>query len=387
MDTKTGAKPPAAPPDARPGDPRAEGPSALSDPAAGAGPGGKSLVGLAEELEHTMHGLTEYVATAVPSAGRDELERHLEDLRRICASVRGVALLLDSLLAEGIAEQRDAFRAIVGGLGETMRETADARRATLERMKGEMRELDAIGTLDPPEAVATRLQDVLVSVREVAGEVDRHARVVAAEADSAERQLTGLERQLNEANERTLRDKLTGIGSRRALELALGYAASGGSAAAPWCFLLIDIDRFRATNEAHGRFVGDALLCTLALLIAEALPAAREKHAVGRYGGEEFGILMRRTTLQHAAALAEEIRERIASSKWTVRGDTDIVLHATVSIGITQYQPGDTAAAVVGRATAALRRAKAEGRNRVALEHGGPEIALAARRAALRGRL
>ena len=87
MDTRTVAKPPVALPDAGPGDPRPEAPSALSDPVASAGPGGKSLVGLAEELEHTTRGLSACVATAVQSDGREELERHLEDLRGICASV------------------------------------------------------------------------------------------------------------------------------------------------------------------------------------------------------------------------------------------------------------------------------------------------------------
>jgi diguanylate cyclase (GGDEF)-like protein len=125
-------------------------------------------------------------------------------------------------------------------------------------------------------------------------------------------------------------------------------------------FLMLDIDHFKRFNDEYGHLVGDQVLKQAA---AELKKSVRELDIVGRYGGEEFGILLVETGASEAHQAAERLRRAIAEKAYLAYEEP---LRVTVSIGVATFSEKlDTVSRLVDAADGALYRAKREGRNRV----------------------
>jgi diguanylate cyclase len=126
--------------------------------------------------------------------------------------------------------------------------------------------------------------------------------------------------------------------------------------AQPASVLMLDLDHFKAVNDKHGHPAGDEVLRGVAEVLSEAL---RLHDVPGRYGGEEFGVLLPGSDASSAEAIAERIRKKIEWASFA--GD----LKVTASIGCATIEASDLfAASWVARADRALYAAKAAGRNR-----------------------
>ena len=162
-----------------------------------------------------------------------------------------------------------------------------------------------------------------------------------------------------------LRDGLTGLANRRCFDDTLQAewlrAQRQGS---PLSLLMVDVDHFKAYNDAHGHLGGDACLKRIASAIASEM---RANDLVARYGGEEFAVILPNQTLTGAASVAERIRCRIA--RLQIPSGVSCAQQVTVSIGAatTGAAPDSNASALIGIADAALYRAKHLGRNRISL--------------------
>lgn len=152
------------------------------------------------------------------------------------------------------------------------------------------------------------------------------------------------------------RDPLTSILNRRAIEDKLQEELSRGDRTGwPVCALLIDVDFFKSVNDTHGHAAGDHAL----KLVAETLTASlRPFDHLGRFGGDEFLLILPELTLPDASARAESFRVALA------RTDAP-----TLSIGIAESDPGESAPALLARADAALYSAKHAGRDCIRLHH------------------
>ncbi len=158
-------------------------------------------------------------------------------------------------------------------------------------------------------------------------------------------------------------DPLTGLYNRAWFNPRLAAeVGSAREAMSPVSLLLFDIDRFRAVNDAHGHSAGDAILRSLAEIVAKS---TRSTDVVARYGGEEFIVMMGDTNKDQASAYAERLRETIARTPFSVPG-VDAPVQIAVSIGVSGFpEDGASAADLVKAADNALCAAKREGRNRV----------------------
>jgi diguanylate cyclase (GGDEF)-like protein len=129
--------------------------------------------------------------------------------------------------------------------------------------------------------------------------------------------------------------------------------------------LMVDVDNFKTVNDAHGHAGGDAALRHLADLLREAL---RQSDIAGRFGGEEFTVLLPETDLAGAGLLAERLRQRIAEAHLSFNGQ---VINFTVSIGVAPVVIGVAPGGLppieqaLNRADQALYHAKRAGRNQV----------------------
>ncbi|MGB6100375.1 MAG: GGDEF domain-containing protein [Comamonas sp.] len=157
-------------------------------------------------------------------------------------------------------------------------------------------------------------------------------------------------------------DMLTGIANRRLLQQTLRRDTERAMREhAPYAVLMVDIDHFKSVNDTHGHLAGDTVLRHVAHLLQARV---RGQDMVGRWGGEEFLVLLPATTLEGARQLAEAVRASICDTPSHYNG---IPLPVTVSIGICAeaLQPGDRARLLVEAADKALYAAKQGGRNRV----------------------
>lgn len=173
---------------------------------------------------------------------------------------------------------------------------------------------------------------------------------------------------LNEANEKLRNlseiDPLTGIANRRKILAELDARLPRMHADGALAVLVIDVDNFKAINDRHGHVAGDDALRVLSERMQSMLRAG---DAIGRMGGEEFLIILDRARPVIADAIAERIRAAIARQSFEVHGN--VALNITVSIGVANWYPGDSAKDLYARADGALYEAKSAGRNCAITSH------------------
>ncbi|MDR3103736.1 MAG: sensor domain-containing diguanylate cyclase [Yokenella regensburgei] len=153
------------------------------------------------------------------------------------------------------------------------------------------------------------------------------------------------------------RDPLTGLLNRRQFYTFTEQSAfSQLPVSEDYSLLLIDTDNFKLVNDVYGHLTGDEVLVQLARTLESC---CRKEDYVFRWGGEEFVMLLPRTTLDKAVTLAETIRAAVMHI-----GEHGLP-SITVSIGVTRHQPGESVDSLFRRVDAALYQAKNAGRNKV----------------------
>ena len=165
------------------------------------------------------------------------------------------------------------------------------------------------------------------------------------------------------STEPTTVDALTRIPNRRGITAnlldAMAYANRYGH---PLSVALVDLDLLRDINAGLGRKAGDKALQSVARVFTDAL---RMPDRAGRYGGEEFMVILPNTLLKNAVKIAERIRDGVESIEVAAGGRK---LPVTVSIGVAQFHKGEDLEHFLSRADKALSDAKMSGRNRVAAD-------------------
>lgn len=174
------------------------------------------------------------------------------------------------------------------------------------------------------------------------------------------------ERQLLEANERlrhmSQTDALTSIDNRRHLEERLDEMFEHARRLAePFSCVMCDLDRFKSVNDEHGHQAGDAVLKQFARILRAEV---REIDRVGRYGGEEFMLLLPGTVLDAAVTFAERVRKQVEAHTFTFEGTA---IRRTASFGVSAWPHPriNNCDGLVRAADDALYVAKETGRNRV----------------------
>jgi diguanylate cyclase (GGDEF)-like protein len=183
--------------------------------------------------------------------------------------------------------------------------------------------------------------------------------------------LTVKNRMLSEVSSR---DALTGLYNRgyvvEKLDSELNRSIRHGS---PMALLMLDIDHFKTINDTFGHGIGDEVLKSVGKLLRES---CRVYDIPGRYGGEEFCILLPETQLGNTTVVAERIRARLETAGMCF-GDAAVTVTASIGIAGFESMLADGAlspAALIDRADRALYAAKNRGRNRVEMWAGGGEI-------------
>jgi len=181
-----------------------------------------------------------------------------------------------------------------------------------------------------------------------------------AQVTSLEESLARTQQQKDRLRLAASTDSLTGLANHDAiiaeLELALSDIAQGDHTVA---VVMADLDFFKDVNDTYGHLAGDKVLVEVARRLRAAL---RGFDRVGRYGGEEFLLILHNATPSTMASVAERVRKRVTSNPIKL---PELSLDITMSMGVTMARAGERAEEAIARADAALYAAKEAGRDRV----------------------
>ncbi len=155
-------------------------------------------------------------------------------------------------------------------------------------------------------------------------------------------------------------DDLTGIGSRKHIENRIRFALDDYKVSKiEFCVLFIDIDHFKNLNDSYGHLAGDKVLRFIANTMRHNL---RATDSCGRWGGEEFLVLILDINLEDGKIVAEKIRRLVEKAKIQ---DGNRNLGVTISIGASVSHPDDTVESIIQRTDELMYKSKQNGRNRV----------------------
>jgi len=259
-------------------------------------------------------------------------------------------------LDEREAELRNIIDLLTRAMVSVDSENAAYHRKILQQ--GE--KMEQITRLDDIRKIKSALEKEVATLRDTvrSKQVGEQARI-----ESLAGQVKTLRQELSLAKEETLRDGLTGIYNRRAFDDHLQSLIERNLLQRQdFALLIMDIDDFKAVNDTYGHPVGDRVILALANTCSQMV---RSDDFLARYGGEEFVIILPGASRRNAAKKAKLICKTIHKTRYTLdqHDDSQAPLSLTVSIGVTAFTKGDTAAHVVERADQALYDAKRSGKN------------------------
>jgi diguanylate cyclase len=163
-----------------------------------------------------------------------------------------------------------------------------------------------------------------------------------------------------------LTDPLTGLANRGHFDAELADALVEAQRDDGALSLLIaDIDHFKKFNDTYGHLLGDQVLRLVASVLTQN---TKGQDLVARYGGEEFAVVLPGTNIHDATAVAKNLCKAIASREITKRATGERLGRVTLSIGVANRHPGETAQALIEAADTCIYAAKRAGRNRVVCE-------------------
>ncbi|MHC4176244.1 MAG: GGDEF domain-containing protein, partial [Planctomycetota bacterium] len=180
--------------------------------------------------------------------------------------------------------------------------------------------------------------------------------------------------EIDDARREARTDALTTVANRKALDEKLHLSLDAWHRERePFVLMLLDLDQFKRINDSHGHVAGDRVLSKIGSWLKEWI---REGDFVGRFGGDEFGILLPLTELDVGMELAETIRCRAAdqASRVDLRGEQ---VSVSLSIGVAAPKQGDSTESILQRADHAMYSSKRLGRNRVQCQEPETEEVLA----------
>jgi diguanylate cyclase (GGDEF)-like protein len=331
----------------------------------------RTLRALAEAAREIARGK---LSERVPVRGRDEFAM-------LANAFNDMANQLEARLAELEAE-RGRLRDAITRFGEALAATHDVNQqlrviveAAVEATAADgARLLADDGTIvetGDPDGGAEQLRFDLTAGRTkfgtltIAGRSFDDEQRLAASSLASHAAIALENARLRRAVERqALVDGLTGIANRRQCEEALtAEIARAERLGSTLTLMLADLDDFKAVNDDHGHAVGDDVLRTFAGVLRATV---RDSDLAGRWGGEEFLVLLPGAGAVGAGQLADRVREAFAERS-SIGRDGEAV-SVTCSFGVAQYRPGDGQRELFAAADRALYQAKRAGKNRVEIE-------------------
>ena len=266
---------------------------------------------------------------------RQQLEVHLRDYR---GRVEAQCL-----------KQRREVKEILATLADAAAMLERQNTTYSDNFRSFARRLETLSRLD---SLAEIRRQLTLQVAEMKTSVDRATREYEESLNQLRRELQAFQSRLEHAEQLAATDSLTGLANRRECERQLRERISAGR---QFSILLLDLDQFKALNDRYGHHVGDQVLVHFAQRLREQF---RHTDVVGRWGGDEFLAIMD-SPLEQAQRKSVEIRERVSGWYSVTAAGRPLRVLVRVSVGVAEYQPGETLEELYNRADQELYAQKA----------------------------
>ena len=267
-------------------------------------------------------------------------------------------------------QRLQAIRLLVSDASQNQNERYSVREHFGATVLEQLSDIDAvlIDSTELPQltdSVRNHLTRISHALKEYQTGEEHRDHVLTEQLTQLQQRLNQTEKELSESRQilelqkhKATTDSLTGLPNREAYELRLAEEyARFTRYHTPLSLLIVDVDFFKKINDTYGHLAGDKVL----MLIAQTLQKnIRDVDFIGRFGGEEFVILMPNTNLEQAFVAAEKLRKTIEVSPFNFRQERVFI---TVSIGVAEFQADESPESVFERADTALYHSKSTGRN------------------------
>ncbi|MCX7196662.1 MAG: diguanylate cyclase [Proteobacteria bacterium] len=268
-------------------------------------------------------------------------------------------------LKQALREMKRTLKELIAVFVERVGEMAQSAVDYQARMLGYT---ERVRVTDNVNGLRDVLDDLMVDIRRMQVDATRSRDGVLGVGEQAARaqgKVVELEAELARVSAALREDALTGALNRRGLDEAVEREASRAHRyGSQLCFAMIDLDNFKKLNDRLGHQAGDEALRYLVSMVRGML---RPSDTVGRYGGEEFVLLLPETPLEDAKAVVERLQREL-TRQFFLHDNKKVLI--TFSAGVSRMQPGEPGAEALLRADQAMYRAKRKGRNRVMLAGG-----------------
>ena len=284
------------------------------------------------------------------SADKHELETLVQEVSVELGDITGV---LQSDQARLVSGREDTQR-----LHELMHEGVSRIQKHIET-ESDIEELKK-GVSSSLEGIRRAITDFADSDARRLAEAERRNGELQERVRRMEDESARLQKRLQRKREQLMEDTLTGVRSRLAYDESLAQELSRFRRYhEPFCLAVLDIDHFKKINDSYGHSAGDKALRLVAQQVGERV---RETDLLFRIGGEEFVLLLPRTTIDAAEPLVDAVRDAVGGSGFHFEGRP---VPITLSAGLTAARGDDTAETIFARADDAMYRAKKGGRDRL----------------------
>ncbi|MCG9581019.1 GGDEF domain-containing protein [Vibrio tubiashii] len=298
-----------------------------------------------------------YVDNAIPQLNR-ELDSVVENYG-VCPPAAGEQLYNNYVASRSetdMLELRTNIEILVNEVASSMTDTLtdtsqfsqliDKSFDNLERVEGEAMSMDEVMTV---------IRQLVVESREI-----RHStRFLNNQLETATKEINLLKTQLAEVQQDALFDALTSLYNRRAFDNDISTLTRSEQ---KMCLILADIDHFKSFNDTYGHLFGDTVIKGIARRLQLS---CRDGIQAYRFGGEEFALIVPNKTLRIARQFGESLRRAVEKLSIKDRRTAQQVGNITISMGVAELQPGESAESLIERADKLLYEAKELGRNRV----------------------
>lgn len=317
------------------------------------------------EDDKWLHGqvaaLQEIVAKPLDRLAIADAERSLRD-----------AVIKQGMLKQDLTDAKSTLKSLMATFIDRLGELTESTGEYHNKIDGYSQKIGKAGNMAELSHI---LKDVMRDTRAIQASAMRsHEEMLnhKKQADVAEAKIRELERELEQVSELVREDQLTGVLNRRGLdetlEREMKRSARGSS---PVSIALLDIDNFKRLNDTLGHQAGDLALKHLTKVIKETL---RPADTVGRYGGEEFLIVLPDTDLDAAVEAIRRLQRDLTKKFFMHKNERILV---TFSAGVALRSDSEDADDLIARADKAMYRAKLAGKNRVQPAEGATRSGVA----------
>jgi len=213
----------------------------------------------------------------------------------------------------------------------------------------------------------TNVKTIVKNLIEATTTLKKSGEQMGQKLQESKNEIDNLRKTLEQVTTESQRDFLTGVYNRKTFERFFDeYSASAVAAHTDLSFIIIDIDHFKQFNDKFGHLIGDEVLKIVAKALTDSL---KGRDIVGRFGGEEFVVLLPETPIDIAMKVADIVRKTIASKELKRKDTGQVYGTITVSMGVSALRHAtDTLPTLTKRADDALYHSKRNGRNQVTKE-------------------